>query len=177
VPLVQVETEDGMMEIGHSHNRFGVSSSAGPPLRQALGEYILHLARARHFAFHPDARPTDAARVDVHLDAARRAEATLRALLEGASLEGAPAGADKDRGKVTGEGDGAVVPRQQRLARRLEAGRVAERCLRLLERAEVLATHPSPLDADGEVAAGQLEAAGRARLALRQELRDLALVA
>ena len=53
---------------------------------------------------------------------------------------------------------------------------MAERCLRLLERAEVLATHPSPLDADGEVAAGQLEAAGRARLALRQELRDLALV-
>jgi hypothetical protein len=173
VPLVQVESEDGMMEIGHTHNRFGVFGSAGPPLRQALGEYILHLARARHFAFHPDARPTDAARADAHLDAARRAEATLRALLEGAPT-GAGAGVALDG---SGGPDGALIPRQQRLTRRLEAGRVAERCLRLLERAEVLATHPCPLDSDGEVAAGQLEAAGRARLALRQELRDLALAA
>ncbi len=171
-----------MMEIGHTHNRFGVFGSAGPPLRQALGEYILHLARARHFAFHPDARPTDAARADAHLDAARRAEATLRALLEGAPTGmGSPDGAltvqRADTERDAEKGDRAVAPRQQRLARRLEAGRVAERCLRLLERAEVLATHPCPLDADGEVAAGQLEAAGRARLALRQELRDLSLVA
>jgi hypothetical protein len=173
VPLVQAETEDGMMETGHTHNRFGVFSNGSPPLRRALSEYILHLARARHFAFHPDARPTDGARADAHLDAARRAEATLRALLEGAptgtGVEDAPDG--------SGGPDGALIPRQQRLARRLEAGRVAERCLRLLERAEVLATHPYPLDADGEVAAGQLEAAGRARLALHQELRDLALAA
>ena len=119
------------------------------------------------------ARPTDGARADAHLDAAQRAEATLRALLEGAPA-GTGTGVAPDG---SGGPDGALIPRQQSLARRLEAGRVAERCLRLLERAEELATHPCPLDADGEVAAGQLEAAGRARLALRQELRDLALAA
>jgi hypothetical protein len=58
------------------------ASGTGDRLRQALEGYIRRLARARHFAYHPQPRPGDAAAAAAHLAAAEELEPELRSLLQ-----------------------------------------------------------------------------------------------
>jgi hypothetical protein len=178
------------------------ASGTGDRLRQTLEGYIRRLARARHFAYHPQPRPGDAAAAAAHLAAAEELEPELRTLLQedtppgSGAPAGAPADADTSRagrglrfgigalspiGPDIGAGlgpriglDGAGPPRRgDRLARRGEVAAAAERYLRLVDRGAALATHPRPLDTDAEAAAGQAAAARRAVRRLREELEAL----
>jgi hypothetical protein len=154
-------------------------------LRRALEEYVLDVARAQHFAWHPAPRPTDALRVEAHLDAAR---ATERELIGALEALGAGTGDECDDARRHGLTFGIGWPAQLHgqapgstamgknapLARRIEAAHVAERCLRLLARAESLTLQPYPSDTNDEVALGQFGAAGRAERVLWATLRALA---
>jgi hypothetical protein len=166
-------------------------------LRRALDRYVLDVARARHFAWHPAPRPTDTVRAEVHLDAARATERELIGALEalgaGAAGTAGTAGSGDDEqgaGRRQGLTFGIGGPEHSKskalvstaagksapLARRVEAAHLAERCLRLMARAESLTGRPHPPDATAEieVASGQLDAAGRAERVLWATLHALA---
>jgi hypothetical protein len=155
-------------------------------LRRALDQYVTDVARARHFAWHPSPRPTDAVAAETHLDAAR---ATERELIGALDALGAGTGADerddpRRQGLTFGIGGpehlkskalvSTAVGKSAPLARRIEAAHLAERCLRLLARAESLADHPHPPDTSTEMASGQMGAAGRAERVLWATLHALA---
>jgi hypothetical protein len=157
-------------------------------LRRALDRYVLDVARARHFAWHPSPRPTDSVRAEAHLDAARATERELVGALEalGAGTGDDEQGAARRQGLTFGIGGpehlkskalvSTAAGKSAPLARRVEAAHLAERCLRLLARAEALAdrTHPPDATAEGEVASGQLAAAGRDERVLWATLHALA---
>lgn len=174
------------MDFDRVRARIAVRLAQRAKVQRALAQYVGHLSRASHFAFHPLPRPTDAAAASEHFDAAVSMEPDLWTFLtELIADEQDEEGHAEAYSHGLMFGIGALLEPtfasteaqdealDDRYARRSGILAIAERYRRLLARAETLVNHPEPLQTDAEAAVGQLAAVQHAERLLLREFNAL----